>query len=174
MRVPKPDGRHRGGSWRKTGGHPEVAAAAAALVAELAATYDVRVEDGPRWGRDDVASSVRLVPAEGAPLLFVTYDDGRVEVRRGSWDERSFPIGFDWAEPWTPEQVVEHLRAFVADAIGGSFGESLTTSSRRVWVGRAAGHSTVWPESLARYAAMAPPGRYDWPAWPRISPRRTP
>jgi hypothetical protein len=111
----------------------------------------VRVEDGPRWGRDDVVRSVRLVPDVGAPLLFLTHDDGRVEVGRGAWDERSFSAT-------CPRR---------SDGRRTSSWGTFTSYRRRAWDGRSASDGTIRPVDFIRYEAMAPPGRYDWPPWPR-------
>jgi hypothetical protein len=145
-----------------------VVAAADALVAELVAAYDVVAEPVP-FDEHRVVRAVRLAPVAGAPLAVAVTDFPGVRLRRGHWDAEGMPqCGCDACDE-TGEQSVELLREWVAETVAGEFVETLSRRPPRITVQRpgSSSWSSLSRAELAAYAAVAPPGTYRWPAWPR-------
>jgi len=145
-----------------------VGAAAEALVAELVATYDVQVQDARGAGTPGVRRAVRLVPARGATIILTIFDDGRVDAKRGHWDSVKFPLSssLDWDESADVDLVVGRLRTWVLEVVRGYFAESLSPEAYKTRAYRSWGWSKP-ARDYARMILVAPPGLYDWPAWPR-------
>ena len=166
MRVPKE--RRRKVRSRDPLRSAAVGDAADALVDELVATYDVQVQDARGAGTPGVRRAVRLVPASGATIILTIFDDGRVDAKRGHWDSATFPSSYslEWEEPADVERQVGRLRTWVLEVVRGYFAESLSPEAYKTRAYR----SGSWAKPPGRYAQMilvAPPGLYDWPAWPR-------
>ncbi len=159
-----------------------VVAEADRLVADLERRYDVRVDRSASWPvpeplvRGGVERVVRLAPAAGAPLVLAVTGLPGVLGWSGSWsDDGVFPAcGCDACDE-TADDVVEHLRGWVASVVLGRSTERLSRWPRerrttRSWPGGGTGSgSPLDRERFQQLAGLAPPGEHVWPAWP---PRR--
>ena len=146
-----------------------VADAAAALIDELAAGYDVARSTGssgddfPDW-LGSPSSTTRLVPGHGAPLVFMITDFPGAVVRFGEWTVEAFPgCGCDACDE-RPEDEVERMYGLVEAAVAGHYEEELTRRELR--------HSTTGGSSRTRlgrgeWRRHGRPGRHRWPPWPR-------
>lgn len=123
--------------------HPERFAplhlVAEALVAYLAATYDVAVEEAPAVAADvgvpagdHVVRAVRLTPraADAAPLTMVLTDDPAVMVHAGLLHDFPFPGCACDACDATWHSEAEDLEDLVLAVAEGRYGERLTRRPR--------------------------------------------
>ena len=149
------------------------------LVGELERTYDVRVDRAATWPvepHEALERVVRVEPARGAALVLAVGEPPRVLAWSGHWsgDGRFPACGCDACDE-TADDVVEHLRGWVASVVLGRSTERLSRWPRerrttRSWPGGGTGSgSPLDRERFQQLAGLAPPGEHVWPAWP---PRR--
>jgi hypothetical protein len=135
--------------------------AADALVERLVATYAVELERATR--------AVRLQPALGAPLTVGITDFPGVVLRFGHWCGTHQPMcGCDACDE-TPDEAIEEMTDVVRAVVEGHFTEELAESPRGLSHSTDGGHawSALDEAEFLRLAGIAPPGRNEWPAWPR-------
>jgi hypothetical protein len=144
-----------------------VVEAADALVAELAAAYDVVVEPVTM---PDTLRAVLLTPAAGAPMSIGVTDFPSLRVRCGVWhDGGGFPqCGCDACDE-TAESAIDALRDWAGEVVDGAFTETLSRWPRRLsHTGRtSSGWQALDRAQLASLAALSPPGTRRWDPWPR-------
>lgn len=147
--------------------------AAAALVGQLNRRYDVTLADldpaGALPGRQKVAvvQAVRLTPREGAPLTVAVTDFPGLVLHWGHWSDQRLPdCGCDACDE-LPDVLLEQLAEVVGDVVGGRTVETLTRRHLELARPQGSSRALLLPAERKAMAAVAPAGRYAWPAWPR-------
>ena len=145
-----------------------VVVAARALVDELVATYEVRVEAGAmdqdfpyELGEGEI---LRLVPAAGGTLAVRFSSFPGVSVRFGRGEVEGFPdCGCDHCDE-QPEDMIPALRERVEEYVVGGFADRLTPTTYETWWPNGEGWSRLFGDEWRRYGEL---GHTQWPAWPR-------
>jgi hypothetical protein len=145
------------------------------LIDWLVERFDATSEDGdvsvdfPRW-RGVEGETVRLRPAQGAPITLMITEFPGVVARFGQWGEEGFPsCGCDACDE-DPAEVIDRLERLIDAAVRGEYCERLTR--RWLWTSFSGPGGSEWSRarvlrSQRRYLGRR--GRHEWLPWPARS-----
>jgi hypothetical protein len=140
--------------------------AADQLLGRLRAQYVVEVVDSDDL-REGVERCVSVTPSRGAPLRVEFTAFPGLAVRYGRWCEESYPwCGCDACDE-DPDDLVEEFESRVQSLVAGQFDEEVTRSGETGWLRSEFGRSGRGRRLEPGDPALAEPGRFQWPAWPR-------